>query len=59
MGTNAETAIIDYSFSTKKNKLPFSVSVCIKQMEVCRAVFRYSKQTEVAVLSISSVFRLQ
>jgi hypothetical protein len=38
MGTYTETAklITVYRLPTKKNKLPFSVSVCFKQMEVCR-----------------------
>jgi hypothetical protein len=43
MGTFAETAIVDlvYRLPTKKNKLPFSISVCSKQTEVCRFRFLY------------------
>jgi hypothetical protein len=43
MGTFAET-IVDYRlpFATKKNKLPFPVSVCSKQTEVCRFHFTFT-----------------
>jgi hypothetical protein len=55
MGTFAETAIIVYglSFGYQEKKLPFSVSVCSKRMEVHRFRFRLQQKTEVAV------FRLQ
>jgi hypothetical protein len=42
MGTFAETAIVDYRLSfadQKTNKLPFTVSICSKQTEVCRFHF--------------------
>jgi hypothetical protein len=53
MGTFADTArlITVYRLPTKENKLPFSVFLCNKQMEV----FLFSvcnKQTEVAVFRL-------
>jgi hypothetical protein len=44
MGMFAETAIVDYcvSFADKKNKVPFSVSVCSKRTKVLR--FRFPLQ---------------
>ncbi len=36
----------------KENKLPISVSVCSKQMEVCRFCFGLQKTTEVAVFCL-------
>ncbi len=46
MGTFAETAIIHYRLSlpTRKNKCPFSISVCSKQTKVCHV----KKHTAVA-----------
>jgi hypothetical protein len=40
MGMVPETANVDHRLSTKENKLQFTVSVCSKQMEVFRSVFR-------------------
>jgi hypothetical protein len=48
----AETGIVDNRslFPIKENKLPFSISICSKQTEVCRFPFLIcSKQIEVAV----------
>jgi hypothetical protein len=41
MGTflNQQTSITIYLLQTKENKLPFSVSVCSKQMEVAVCIF--------------------
>ncbi len=51
MGTFAETAIVAYHFHflAKENKCLLSISVCSKQMEVCRFRFLLQKTTEVAV----------
>jgi hypothetical protein len=45
MGTLAETAIIDYrlSFTDQgKQKRPYSVSFCSKQIELCRISFLFA-----------------
>jgi hypothetical protein len=49
MGTFAETAIVDYHLSfagTKENELPFSVSVCSKQTEVCHFRFPFAENKQ-------------
>ncbi len=59
MGTFAETAIVDYRYflPTKENKLPFSVSVCSKQTEVCRFCFPFTANKRQSPFSISFVSR--
>jgi hypothetical protein len=60
MGTFAETAIIDfYRLPTKENKLPFSISVCRKQMEVCRFRFSFAANKQKLLFSVSSVLCLR
>jgi hypothetical protein len=45
-----QSSIIVDHLPTKEKKLPFSVSVCSNQTEVCRFRFPFvAKQTEVAV----------
>jgi hypothetical protein len=44
---------------TIENKLPFSVSVCSKQTEVCRFRFPFAANKRKLPFSVSSVFRLQ
>jgi hypothetical protein len=50
MGTFAETAIVDnhLSFADQK-KLPFSVTICIKQPKFSVSISVCRKRTEVAV----------
>jgi hypothetical protein len=45
-----QTSITVYRLPTKQNKLPFSLSICSKQMEVLPFQFSVcGKQTEVVV----------
>jgi hypothetical protein len=55
MGTFAETSssIFVYCLPTKENKLPFSVSVFRKQMEICHLLFLFAaSKTDVAVFRL-------
>jgi hypothetical protein len=58
MDTFAETVIVNYCllFSTKENKLPFSISVSSTQMEVCLLRFLFAVYKKKSLFSISSIF---
>jgi hypothetical protein len=57
MGTFAETAIVNTVYRLLAgNKLPFSVSVCSKQMEVSRFCFPFAANKQKLPFSISSIF---
>jgi hypothetical protein len=53
----AETAILDYSLSRadQGKKLPFPVSVCSKQTEVCRFHFPFAANKRKLPFSVGSV----
>jgi hypothetical protein len=54
MGTFAKTAIINfYRLLTKENKLPFSISVCRKQMEVYHFHFPFAANKRKLLFSVS------
>jgi hypothetical protein len=59
MNKFAEEAIVDYllSFADQgKNKLPFSVSVCSKQTEVCLFRFPFTVNKRKLTFFFSSIF---
>jgi hypothetical protein len=58
MGTFAEKVIVNLlSLPTEKNKLPFSIYVCSKQMKVCRFRFPFEANQRKLPFSVNSVFR--
>jgi hypothetical protein len=58
MGMFAETAIVDYrlSFADQGNKLLYSVSICIKQMEVCCFHFTFAANKWKLPFSVHPIF---
>jgi hypothetical protein len=61
MGMFAEqqTTITVYRLPTKKNKIPFSVSICSKQTEVCHVRFPFAANKRKLPLSINLIIRLR
>jgi hypothetical protein len=61
MGMFAETATVDtiYNLLIKENKLPFSVSICRKQTEVCRFHFLFAANKRKLPFSVSSFIHLR
>jgi hypothetical protein len=58
MGTYAETAIVDYRLSFADQEKQTFVSICSKQIEVCRFRFPFAENRRKLPFSVSSVFRL-